>query len=213
MNKISVSSRPRVLHWCYSWIEDEPTTTGSMVAVLQHVWWCTDVQITLGLRRDAAQRRNPPSSSLARVNACFAPVKPATASGNEAASLNETNPVLGVRLCEAVALTSRKRLVPQHLSVGCSSASSSFSQLKVEKPATFFATTAPPTVAETPPRWFGVPPDYYAEYLGLPTTCSTATFEAQVFTLMVGEQTSSSLGNNGTFPRVQRFCIVDIAGT
>lgn len=177
--QIDVLRRFLLLCFCaWSWVEDEATTTGSMVAIIQHIWWCTNAQITLGLRHNAAQRRSSPPYSVAPSSSSSRP-EHAGPSGRPASSIAGKAGGLKVRLCEAVAVTSRGRFFPHYYNVNCPMAIPPPTETQEQK----LTESRSQLLSRNNSSKFNEI-DYYAEYLALPTSCSTSDFEAQVFVLM-----------------------------
>lgn len=143
------------------------------MSILQHIWWCTDTQINLGLsdvarqrHAEVAQKRGPKS-----FNSSFSS-NHEMLSSSVSAQRKPSGRVSKLR--DAVASTSGGRLLAQYFGQQPQDGKENRGQ-ELGSSSNFCRGTA-----------------FYAEYLALPTCCSTGDFEAQVFFLMVGRPFASS---------------------
>lgn len=168
----------------FSWIEDENITSGNVVSILQHIWWCTDTQINIGLSNIARKRHAEAvqNSGLKTFNPSFAPKSDGTTLSFNSTNLPSQRKAFGPlgrvsKLCDAVVSTSGGRLLAQY-----------FGQLSPDLLTAKDNSNSPPSYQSEPPTSHDtnrIQTDFYAEYLALPTSCSAGDFEAQVFFLMV----------------------------
>lgn len=207
----------------FSWIEDENITSGNIVSIIQHVWWCIDTQINFGLSDMTRKRRSCaenlqnnnlqnnresqsfsssapspiPSPSIPSSNSAailFAP----TSLGSQTSLASQTS--LGSvtsaprkssvsRIRDAVASTSGGRLLAQILGQPQEQQSDTAMTRKDVIPS--LSALAHSNIDDNQSRT-----DFYAEYLGLPTSCSAGDFEAQVFFLMVSQFSAKKTRND-----------------